>query len=377
MGTFRILSLDGGGIRGAFSAAFLAELERELGIRMADHFDLIAGTSTGGIIGIGLALGAPAERIENFFQSKGRQVFQKRQPARTGLVKRVAGWAWDGVASQAGGWGGVALRVASPVFRWVCDGHLARFGLDFNALFQTRYESNELGRTLQEVLGPKTLESAETRIIVPAVDLTSGKPVMFKSPHLPDACSRDKAFSAVQIALATAAAPTYFPHVTIRDGSAYCDGGLWANNPILLAVAEAERIFSSELPDRASGLATGRELQVLSIGTGRGRYSVVPPDSSAGLIWWGSRILDVMLLSQAAGTNSAAQFILGDRLHRVDFDLPDRTWTLDNVDHIDKLIHIGRDKAHEYLAHLRPLFVEKRLMSWPAASKAEATSSHT
>lgn len=370
MESFRILSLDGGGIRGAFSAAFLAEIERQLGVRMADHFDLIAGTSTGGIIGIGLALGVPAERIESFYESKGARVFQKRQPARAGLVRRAAACALDGVSSPVGGWRRPMLWGASHVCRWLFDRHLARVGMDFNALFRTRYESKELERALQEVLGSSTLAAATTRVIVPAVDLTSGKPVVFKSPHLADACSRDKAFSAVQIAMATAAAPTYFPHSTIRAGSAYCDGGLWANNPVLLAVAEAGRILATGHAGGAFGAIGERDLQVLSIGTGRGRYSIVPPDSNAGLIWWGPRILDVMSVSQAAGTNSTAEFILGDRLQRVDFDLPDRTWALDSVEHVDKLIHMGREKAHEELVGLKPFFSETRQKALPAAAKA-------
>src|SRR4051794_19029634 len=76
----RILSIDGGGLKGALPAAFLAEVEEATGKRIVDNFDLITGTSTGGIIAIGLGLGIPAREILRFYQSHGPAVF--RQDAR-------------------------------------------------------------------------------------------------------------------------------------------------------------------------------------------------------------------------------------------------------------------------------------------------------
>ena len=83
--SFRILSLDGGGLLGAFSAAVLASLEKQTGKRIVEHFDLITGTSTGGLIAIGLAMGAPAEKLLDFYRKDGAKIFPK-----TG---RVGGWA--------------------------------------------------------------------------------------------------------------------------------------------------------------------------------------------------------------------------------------------------------------------------------------------
>jgi len=303
-----------------------------------------------------LGLGESAERIATLYQMQGPKVFEKRSRAATGLLTRVLAWTWDGMTSQVGGVRGAGLRLTAPVCRWLFNSVFARYGLDFGSLLGTRYDGRELERALREILGNRTLEAARTRVIVPAVDLTCGKPVVFKSPHLADACSRDKAFSAVQIAMATAAAPTYFPHVSIRDGSAYCDGGLWANNPLLLALAEAQRLFRSAEPGTPVVGMTLDDIEVLSVGTGRGRYSLVPPDADAGLLWWGPRVLDVMSLSQAAGTDSTARFLLGDRLHRVDFDLPDQSWKLDSVEHASQLVHLGREAAHAHLAELRPVF---------------------
>src|SRR4051794_5668730 len=78
-GRFRILSLDGGGILGAFSASFLADIERRLCCRIADHFDLIAGTSTGGIIAAALAAGEPAARVVDFYKSRGPLIFTRER----------------------------------------------------------------------------------------------------------------------------------------------------------------------------------------------------------------------------------------------------------------------------------------------------------
>src|SRR6516162_3737699 len=75
---FRILSLDGGGIKGAFAASALAAFERATGRRIVEHFDLLTGTSTGGIIAIGLAMGATAEEISRFYETEGPKIFPKR-----------------------------------------------------------------------------------------------------------------------------------------------------------------------------------------------------------------------------------------------------------------------------------------------------------
>lgn len=75
MSMFKILSLDGGGVRGAYTASALASLQSKMQTPLADHFDLIVGTSTGGIIAIGLGLGIPPARLVEFYRSKGKEIF--------------------------------------------------------------------------------------------------------------------------------------------------------------------------------------------------------------------------------------------------------------------------------------------------------------
>lgn len=74
---FQILSLDGGGIKGLFSAAVLAKIEEDLGVTVADHFDLITGTSTGGIIALGLGIGLHPREIVHFYVSQGPAIFRQ------------------------------------------------------------------------------------------------------------------------------------------------------------------------------------------------------------------------------------------------------------------------------------------------------------
>lgn len=319
MSRFRILSLDGGGIRGAFAASFLAELERQLGTRVGQHFDLVAGTSTGGIIALAVALGEPASRIADLYENLGPRIFARVPPRRLN-------------------WWGRCVR-------WAIDKRLRSTGLKCEDLFQTRYDAVVLRSALEEVFGYRTLLDAKTRVVVPAVNLARGCPIVFKTPHLPGANSRDRDYQVVDIALATAAAPTYFPHATIGTGTAFSDGGLWANNPVLVALAEAARIRGGD----ATGLAG---VEILSLGTGRARYSLVPPDA-AGLAWWAPQLIDIMSLAQSEGTMRTAEFLLDRPIERVDFDLPDNTWRLDAIECLERLVHFGRDEAHRRLARLR------------------------
>jgi len=85
---FQILSLDGGGLRGMYTAAVLARLEEDLGIRIVDHFDLIAGTSTGGIIALGLGLGMTPREILEFYAAHGPRIFRDRTGLRS--LRRIS-----------------------------------------------------------------------------------------------------------------------------------------------------------------------------------------------------------------------------------------------------------------------------------------------
>jgi patatin-like phospholipase/acyl hydrolase len=223
---------------------------------------------------------------------------------------------------------------------------------------QSKYDSVLLRSALNDAFGTKKLGDAVTRLVLPAVDLSAGRIVVMKTPHLPHASSRDRHYGAVDAVLSTTAAPTYFPHASITTGSSYCDGGLWANNPTMVAYAEAMKIREC---CKRTGIDTSfepDEIWVLSVGTGITNYSLAPPRKNAGLGWWAPRLLNTTLLSQSQGTEALANYMIGSpRHHRVNFALPDESWKLDCVDRLDTLKHIGYRTAHEQLAFVREQFL--------------------
>ena len=326
--TFRILSLDGGGIRGAFTASFLAEIEKRLGVRVGEYFDLVAGTSTGAMIAIAVSAGVPASRIAELYEKAGPEIFMPRPDYKPRKLRH---------------------RILSSVFRRRVQ---KRLPVRIDDLLQTKYASEPLKAALNEVFGDERIGSLrQCRVVIPAVDATAGKVVVFKTPHLPN-LSRDRHESLVDVLLATTAAPTYFPHAAIGGGGAFLDGGLWANNPSLVAYTEAMKIRGA-CTREVDRPFMPEDVQILSIGTGQQRYSLMPPGENAGLGWWGPKVFDVMSMSQSQGVDCHLKYLLGDRYWRINFDIPDSTWTLDAVQHLGALIHNGRKVAHEHLAELK------------------------
>jgi patatin-like phospholipase/acyl hydrolase len=326
---FRILSLDGGGIRGAFAASFLAGLEARLDCRIADYFDLIAGTSTGAIIAAALAMREPAARIETFYRNRGPAIFSRRTPVKLSWKEKLF------------------LSVARPIVR-------KKLGIeiDYDNMLQTKYESKELKEALSEVFHGTLLGESPSRLIIPSLDMNRGQTVVFKTPHLPG-MTRDRHFPIVDVLLATTAAPTYFPHASIGAGDVYIDGGLWANNPSVAAIVEVMRISNE------AGLNVGlSDVHLLSVGTGTNAAYGEPPGDLAGLVWWGPKVFNASSIAQAQGTEFQVKHLLGSRATRIDFDIPSATWTLDNLQIVNQLIAKGMNKAAESLAELRSKFFD-------------------
>ncbi len=267
---FRILSLDGGGLRGSFGAGFLHALERRVvpasGRSLASHFDLLAGTSTGGILAAGLAAGLSAERLVQFYREQGPEIFHPREPFRPRT----------------------SVRPLYPFANWVFR---RKTGMPMDEIFRARYCPFHLTDAFVTAFGDLTLgDLTGCRLIVPAVNLSKGEIHIFRTAHLPGRRGRQDGLKIVDLLVAATAAPTYFPHKMIGE-DAYCDGGVWANNPTVLAVAEAVALthgadgLEDALRDDRSG-AGPTELEkavdvsgiaVLSIGTGRATYSLSPP----------------------------------------------------------------------------------------------------
>ncbi len=338
MSRFQILSLIGGGIRGSFITSYLKELEQQLGRPIAESFDLIAGTSTGGIIAAGLAHGYSTEEMHDFYVRYGASIFHTRPPYKPSGRYRLL------------------FSIANSITKLKNQNRL-------DTVFRSRYCPGGLAESFDKGFGELTLGDIKcSRLILPTFNLTKGEPHIFRSSHLPLAV-RDKDVRIADALLATTAAPTYFPHHKIEDSS-YIDGGVWAADPSMLAVAEAIRIqqFQNQLDPDAD--ITTNNIHLLSIGTGHSQFSLTPPEDDPGILYWANKIAEVMSTAQSQGVHLPLKFFLGDRYEHVNFKM-EEYWPLDEVSNMEELFTVGEQRAKEtfqsikdkFLDHERPCFV--------------------
>lgn len=231
---FRVLSLDGGGMRGIYTAQYLAFLaggfSKKTGRKTLDvgsGFDLIVGTSTGAILACALAASIPLTRVVQFYNQKGAAIFERRVPSS--------------------------------------------IGLDLFTDLRKRPESLRRGEqalsdAMVECFGQETMVEVYSRrkiaLGITAIDMSTHKSWVFKTPHLKNSNHRDDGFRLVDICLASTAAPIYrsLAALEARDGSpgshVFADGGLWANNPVLVGMIDALEMA-----------AEGQAIEIFSIGT--------------------------------------------------------------------------------------------------------------
>lgn len=197
--TFKILSIDGGGIKGLYSSTILEHLEEKYSCSISDHFDMLCGTSTGGLIALALSLGLPAKTVSEFYMNKGKQIFPY-VPFFNSL-KQVL-------------WGG-------------------------------KFSDKNLKQSLIEVFGENKIGDSKNLLCIPTYTYTDARPWVFKFDHKEGGLDRDNKAKYVDVALATSAAPTYFPlcEIDYYDKKQFIDGGVWANNPTLVGLIEALRYF--------------------------------------------------------------------------------------------------------------------------------------
>ena len=261
--SFRILCLDGGGIRGVMSTRILQKVEQQLGRLLKDHFDLIAGTSTGSILAAGIALGKSAEELLNLYIEKGLQIFPYQSlfsPKRLPLIFQYG--------------------LSAPKF--------SDEGL-IEAL------QGEFGEQKLTDITPDPNKSMDSpKVLIPTYDTIARNPVIFKSWRHEQWYSQTPLW---EVCLCSSSAPTYFPaHKIETDGQTYSliDGGVCANNPVSCAVAEAIRLLRQH-SNQSLGNVIG-EIKVISIGTGD-PATPIPWEKVRGwgLIQWGLRIADVFM----------------------------------------------------------------------------------
>lgn len=271
--TFKILSLDGGGIKGLYTATVLGHLEEAFGVPVGQCFDMICGTSTGGLIALALAKGLPAKDLVAFYQQHGPSIFP---------TKRF-------------------LNGFRALFR-----QIARKG---------KYDNVYLKKALKGVLGQTLLSESHNLLCIPAFNLTAGRPRVFKFPHPEGGNYAGKYGTMLEAALATSAAPTYFPAV-FADKRYYADGGVWANNPALCGILEALEYF----------VGTDQPLTGLNHGTRFTDYAVLSlaclpqkngwahtgtsHDLPLGFLDWRDRLFETSLDGQAHFADNFARKLM-------------------------------------------------------------------
>lgn len=282
----RIVSLDGGGIRGLVTCRWLAGVDAALAAAgkgdIPTRFDLLAGTSTGGLIACGLALGRSPAELAQLYRVRRHEIFP-----------------------------GMGRRLWSRTARLLTQGPSA-----------PRYDGRGLEAVLADTFGDARLGDLRLPTLVTAYDTISRKPVVFKSFKPEHAALRVR-----DVCRATAAAPTYFPAHPLRvEGveRALVDGGIVANNPTACAIAEALR--------KDDRVHCPHDLLVLSVGSGeRTRPIDLRSAREWGALEWAVPIIDVLFDGNAEAVDYVARHIVGDGYFRMQAPL---TVGLDDLDDV-------------------------------------------
>jgi patatin-like phospholipase/acyl hydrolase len=301
---FRILCLDGGGIMGAFAASVLARYEERFNEERArnklpamgivDHFDLITGTSTGGIIALGLGVGATAEEVLKIYKEQGPDIFPHPK-----------------------GWFG------------------RKWGL-FRSLFRTKLSPEPLKKAVEGIAQDRTMADARTRLVIPSYDTTGdGNVYVFKTPHFPPGDRRDSDLSIVDVALATGAAPSYLPAHHVPKRGFFIDGGVWANCPVSVGLIEAVAFCGQRMED----------VFVLSISTTNYPFRLDAKLLRGGLVRWAGRVSEMFMFTQVQKEIALARCLLGNRFHRIDYNGVPGAYTMDDSSSLEELVNLGRKVA--------------------------------
>ena len=275
---FYILALDGGGTRGVYSAQVLACIEELNGAPLRERFDLIAGTSTGSIIAGAAAAGIPMSRVVKLFEKESPRIFKRRR--------------------------------------------LGSFHI------RSKYPRRSLERVVRSYVSDLTLGEIDTPLMIMSSDISTGGVHVFKSRYLKDLGQpyvRDAGVVLSDAILASCAAPTYFDPVPVGDFR-LADGGLWANNPSMIALTEALSKFGRSV----------EQLRILSIGTGHS-VNLYSENRLWGLItgWGREKLVSYVLRLQSDASANMAKQLLTDRYVRMDPEI--EAWDLDDIEHLANL----------------------------------------
>jgi len=293
--SIKVLSIDGGGIRGIIPAIILDAMQGRVGKEPWQTFDLIAGTSTGGIITVGIGTACnkgkpyPPQELVDMYVENGEMIFKT-----------------------------------------------ALFEVE-KEIFLPKYSPDGLETVLEKFFGDTQFQTAFTPLMVSSYDLQKEVPFFFKSHRIAQDATWN--WPIRQIARATSAAPTYFPpfHL-VRDGQDYAlvDGGVFVNNPAMAAYVEARRLY----PDV-------KNVVVVSVGTGDRQDNISYAEAKNwGLLGWAKRIVPVLMDSVSEAVDYELSSLPECTYYRLQVpNLPQNAADMDNVtpENIASLQKIAKD----------------------------------
>jgi len=298
MPSVKILAIDGGGIRGIIPAVILDAIQRRLGADLFTRFDLIAGTSTGGIIALGIGTScknggpyAPRELLDLYVQN-GPAIFSRRP-----------------------------LQAVED-------------------LLIPKYSPDALQSVLEKFFRTTQFESALTPLLISSYDLQSQLPFFFKSHRI--ATDPNYNWKVTEVARATSAAPTFFPPFHLvrgNDDYALVDGGVFVNNPSMAAYAEARSIYPQ-----------AQEFTVVSVGTGDRQDKITFDQAKGwGMIPWAKEIVPVLMDSVSEAVDFELRALPGCTYYRL--QLPNLRKPCDEMDNVTpENLRDLRELAEEYVA---------------------------
>ncbi len=300
--TFRILSIDGGGIRGLIPALVLAEFEQRTGRRICELFDLIAGTSTGGILALGLVKPNKARRAQytakqlvQLYETEGHRIFSRS------VLHQI---------------------------------------LSVGNLFDKKYQTGPIETVLEEYFGDIRLSEALTNILLTSYEIQLRQAFFFRSNRAQEYGDFD--FLMRDVARATSAAPTYFePELIEEENTSYAliDGGIYANNPSMCALVDAVREFNRGLD----------QIMMVSLGTGEQTHPLnYQTVKNWGVVNWAQAVLSVVFHGVSSTAHYQTSQILNEtgkpnRYHRLQVNLPRGVYGLDNTSpaYVQELRHLA------------------------------------
>ena len=271
-----VFSFDGGGVRGVITATWIDMLEKKLNTPLVDHADLICGTSTGSIIALGVASGMAGEDIISLYYEKTPRIFPSFFTCTWSKIKRIP----------------------------------------FQGFSSPMYSEEGLNSVLKESFGDSRLGDLPVPVLIPTYCLKQGHPLVLDSTK-----DEHKDIRCWEAARASSAAPTFFPAKILKisgENHILVDGGLSFNNPSILGADKLSQIQGGGFPS------------IFSFGTGEVK-GITSEDfaRNAGLLEWGTKLINVMLDANVSATDYYAQ-IMDYHYHRIQTTVAHFDYSIDN-----------------------------------------------